>query len=627
MIDALISGSIELRGTTVNGSIFLKGTEIISERNSIDARLLKVSGDVSAVDSFKSTGNFNMAGAQIGGQLTLRDAHLSNKGKTALNLDHARIDLGLYGHGLVTEGEVLIHHANLGCQLSFAGARLSNPQGTALRADHLIVDGSLFFNEDAHVDGVVNLHGAKIGCALNLSNGQLSASISPSVKADEISIGGDILGQRCGITGGFQLRDSKIGGSVFFEHALLSDSTCALNADRTQVAGSVIMTHDFTAKGTVSFVDAQIGTSLQFQDSKLSGTDRPCMVASGARIQSDVIGDRAKIEGLLDLTAIDVHGDVRIADAEIAGIRAQEFSLGSPLDKRRGGAWRGIAIRMTGAMVAGDLDLRGTVLKQSLMLSNVNIARSILLTGASLESNDGPALVAAGAKADTLALQLKSRPVMSIDLSSASVASLADTALTWPESATVNINGFHYDHLDSDLTPRQRIAWLAQAVQNYSPQPYAQLASYYVANGKEDQARRVRLESIRRSYDTRNTLGRLWGYLQDWSVGFGYRPLRAATIFVVLWLAASIYFSTATGPCVRFGVHWANLCPTAPTGHLSWSPWLYTFDLLLPVVNLGYKTAWNSSGVAEAVSLILIAAGWVLTTTITAAAVRHLRRP
>ena len=62
------------------------------------------------------------------------------------------------------------------------------------------------------------------------------------------------------------------------------------------------------------------------------------------------------------------------------------------------------------------------------------------------------------------------------------------------------MNGFSYDRLDSGLTPRQRLDWLTQAARNYSPQPYEQLASYYVANGNADQARKVRLESIRRSY-------------------------------------------------------------------------------------------------------------------------------
>jgi hypothetical protein len=627
MADALIDGSVGLHSAIVNGSIFLRNARIASSGNTIDGRLIKVAGDISASPSFRSTGNFNMEGAHIGGQLMLRGAHLSNKGKTALDLDHARIDLGLAGRELVTEGKVLIHHANIGCQVSFAAARLSNPNDTALRADHLIVDGSLFFNNDAHVDGKINLHGAKIGCTLNLETGQLGASNSPAVYADGISVGGDILAAKCKVTGGFDLGNSKIGGDADFGHAQLSHSRYALVADRAQIAGSLLMTNDFTAEGMIKLTDALVGTTFEFRDSQFSCPDKPCLAASGLRVQGDIIGDRVKILGLLDLTAIDAHGDVRIADAEITGIRAQEFSLGSPLDQRRGGAWRAIAVRMTGARVAGDLDLRGTVLKQSLILSKLSVSRSILLTGACLESTDGPAIVAAGAKADALALQFKSRPTMSIDLSSVSVVSLADTALSWPDSASVNINGFSYERLDSDLTPNQRLEWLAHAAQSYSPQPYEQLASYYVVNGNADLARRVRLESIRRSYSTRGALGRAWGHLQDWSVGFGYRPLRAAVIFATFWLAASIYFAVGTGPCLRFGVHWPNLCPTALSGHLSWNPWLYSFDLLVPVINLGYKTAWDASGVAEAVSLTLIAAGWVLTTTIIAAAARHLRRP
>ena len=251
-------------------------------------------------------------------------------------------------------------------------------KGVALRADHLIIDGSLFIDGDAKVNGKVNLHGAEIGCALNINGGEYNASESPAINADKITVGGDIIANKCNVTGGFRLSDSKVGGSVLFRGAQLNSSSAyALNADRAQVAGSFIITEDFTAKGTIRLADAAIGTTLEFHDSQFSCPDTPCLVASGARVQGDVVGDRVKVDGLLDLAALNTSGDVRIADAEISGIRAREFSLGSPIDQRRGGAWRGVAVRMTGATVTDDLDLRGTTLKQTLVLRAVNVSKSI----------------------------------------------------------------------------------------------------------------------------------------------------------------------------------------------------------------------------------------------------------
>jgi hypothetical protein len=56
------------------------------------------------------------------------------------------------------------------------------------------------------------------------------------------------------------------------------------------------------------------------------------------------------------------------------------------------------------------------------------------------------------------------------------------------------------------------------------------------------------------------------------------------------------------------------------------NPVVYTLDLLLPLVNLGQKNAFNPAGAEQWLSYALIASGWVLVTTVAAAAARVLRR-
>ena len=128
LTNAVISGHIGLHSTIVNGSISFDATEITGNPLTVKGRLVKVAGDVSALNSFKSMGQFNMEGAYIGGQLLLRGANLSNHGGTVLDLDHARIELGLYAREIVTDGKILIHHANVGCQVAFVDACLSHPK-------------------------------------------------------------------------------------------------------------------------------------------------------------------------------------------------------------------------------------------------------------------------------------------------------------------------------------------------------------------------------------------------------------------------------------------------------------------------------------------------------------------
>jgi hypothetical protein len=625
--DAHVSGSVYLLGSRIYGSLSLFKAKIESSGPTIMARLADITGDVRADEKFESKGTMNMEGAHIGGQCILKGSRLVNPGKVALDLDHSRIDLGLVARELVTDGEIQIHHARIGCQVSFANSHLSNPNDIAIRGDHLIVDGSLFINGNAKVNGQINLHGADIGCTLNIRSSEISSNDGPAIEADGISVGRNVLASKSRISGGILLGDAKIGGVVGLRDAQFDEvGKYAINADRAQMGGAFLINGDFMARSPVSLQDAAIGTSLEFSDAQLSKSNSPCLMASGLRVQGDIVGDRAKIAGLLDLAAVSVSGDVRIADAEISGIRAQEYSLGTPIDHRKGGVWRGVSLRMTGSSVAGDLDLRGTTFKQALIISAMQVSRSVMLTGATLEATEGSALLAAGLHSDSLEIQFKARPEMKIDLGSTVVNSLVDTTMSWPESAPVNLIGFNYGRLSSELTPKQRLAWLASAVRKYSPQPYEQLATYYLENGDADHARDVRLASIRRSYESRGALARIWGSIQDWSLGFGYRPFRAAVIFVFLWAAGSLFFTLATGPCFRFGTRWANLCPTAPDGHLAWNAWLFSFDSLVPVVNLGYKTAWNASGWSEIVVLILTVSGWILTTTIVAAVARKLKR-
>ena len=53
---------------------------------------------------------------------------------------------------------------------------------------------------------------------------------------------------------------------------------------------------------------------------------------------------------------------------------------------------------------------------------------------------------------------------------------------------------------------------------------------------------------------------------------------------------------------------------------------IYTLDLMLPIVNLGQKYAFNPGSAEQWLSYVLIAAGWTLATTVTAGIARVLRR-
>lgn len=167
---------------------------------------------------------------------------------------------------------------------------------------------------------------------------------------------------------------------------------------------------------------------------------------------------------------------------------------------------------------------------------------------------------------------------------------------------------------DNLTATSRRLAWVAAATAEYTPEPYERLAAVLRDSGEDEDAREVLLAKQRRRRETLPFAGKLWGYAQDWTVAYSYRPGRVAVWMAVLWAAASIAFSHASHP------------PVDKDGHPAWNPSLFALDLLLPVIDLGQVGQWQLSGGWQWASAVVILLGWVLATTVAAGATRLLRR-
>ena len=133
-------------------------------------------------------------------------------------------------------------------------------------------------------------------------------------------------------------------------------------------------------------------------------------------------------------------------------------------------------------------------------------------------------------------------------------------------------------------------------------------------SGEDADAREVLLAKHRRRRETLPLAAKMWGYLQDWTVAYGYRPGRAALWMAVLWAAGAVAFS-------RYD-------PAAINGneHPQWNAALFALDLLIPVINLGQEGYWKLYDGWQWVATALILLGWILATTVAAGASRLLRR-
>ncbi len=201
-------------------------------------------------------------------------------------------------------------------------------------------------------------------------------------------------------------------------------------------------------------------------------------------------------------------------------------------------------------------------------------------------------------------------------LSGARIVNLVDRSSSWPGPGNLHMGGFTYENLvpQGPFPLDSRLDWVAAATPEYNPEPYERLATVLRNAGEDEDAREVLLAKQRRRRESLPVAAKVWGFVQDWTVAYGYRPGRAAVWMAVLWAASSLAFAHA------------DHAPVNANGHPPWSPALFALDLLLPVIDLGQAGQWQLHGGWQWLSVALILLGWILATTVAAGATRLLRR-
>jgi hypothetical protein len=315
------------------------------------------------------------------------------------------------------------------------------------------------------------------------------------------------------------------------------------------------------------------------------------------------------------------HGEVRLMGAQLPG----GLHMRGALLERPGR--RGVALALDNA-VASTLDFSdGFTANGTVRLRGARISDNLTFEGAVLNGppdGHGPSLTALLMQAVDFDFTLARQPSGTVDLRGAQVSYVHDSEQSWPD--VVELEGFVYGSIKKvesgerreavgrwDSVAR-RVAWIRRSP-GYSPQPYEQLASWYRTIGHDDDARRVLLAKQRHRRCTLSLPTRTWGHLLDVTVGYGYRPWLAG-----VWLLALTLLGTLV-----FGAH--SPTPVKQGEGAPFQPLVYTLDLLIPIGGLGQRTAWYwTDGSLQWLAYLLIALGWVLTTTVIAGVTRTVQR-
>jgi hypothetical protein len=395
----------------------------------------------------------------------------------------------------------------------------------------------------------------------------------------------------------------------------------ALNCDGLRCAGDVFLNGGFRAAGTVSLTGAEIGSQLNCTAGSFNTPRGYALFADGMTTPGFVYLDRG----------FRAMGGVRFARATIGRqLVCTEGVFSNQHDT---------ALDLTGLITPGDVLANGNFRATGeVRMRNADITRDLNFRDAQLHGAEG--LDARGIKVGgRLIWKLDQPPEGLVDLSSGQVSLLDDTIQSWPEGKYV-LAGLSYRpamDVQNEITVDQRLAWLRNT-KDYNASAYQQLADACRLIGREGTAEEVSIAGLR-DLRKRGKLGRrsrVWNWFLDWSAGYGYRLHRPFLALLVLGLLGALFYYLGE----HAGLMFATQDPThvsasagCSAGYPCFNPLIYSFQLLIPGLDLREATYWwPDSGMhpwglpLTIYTWVMIVLGWVLATAVVAGITQLFRR-
>jgi hypothetical protein len=536
--------------------------------------------------------------ARVGGEVSFRGANLGTNGiGVALSADGMTVDGPVECNaGFTAAGTVLLRGLRAEGTVDFSDATVIQPGGNAIYADRAVINGQFRANR-LIAEGQVRLRNASIAGDMGLSGSRLSDPGGTALSCGGLVIHGGVW-CRDGFTAEGELRfiGAELRATLNLEGAKLSNpGGLVLNLDRAGV-GDLSAVGIAVSGGQISLVGSQVTDQVTFERGRLACTGGDDEIA--LRIEGTSIG------GALWLRYLDSVGEVQIRNSSVRGRVTLRGARVKSIDK--------VALRFTRNEVGTGVVCDGLVAVGETRFVGSHIGRHLDMNEVSLVNPGGVALDAHMLRAREVTL-LPGQPIEgSVILEHATIELLHDDPATWP--ADLRLDGLTYEALQPLLPATRRLQWLARNQNGFQPQPYEQLAAHYTRTGQSTESRRVLHAKERCQRATKPFLGRLWSVLQDATVAYGYQPWRPVLWLALLLIVGGVTYGITEPPPLR-----ADEAP-------HFNAVIYTLDLLLPIVDLGQERAFNPAGAQQWFSYFLIAAGWILATTIAAGVARIISR-
>ncbi|MGO9475030.1 MAG: hypothetical protein ACLPWS_16765 [Rhodomicrobium sp.] len=555
----------------------------------------------------------------------LRFLALGGEQKTAVHESGLRIQ-GAYIDGAVNlDGAtkirpLWIQDCCIAGEFSFSDAetKVVSLDGTAvsgIRGDGVSVDGSLLLRRTL-IDGSLQLFGAEITGSLTCAGCQIEGRRwrTQRLAADlaTVTVGGNVefrSGFRA--NGVILLDDSDIGGTFDCSEGRFVagfDETLSEPAGRWErKARRALKAHRLHLNGSLYLRDCECDGELSFSGAQIGG-DIDCR---NGQFYSAGNGDSSALR----FTRVEASGNIYLS----AGFAAKG------------------KVQLNGAIVRGNIDCRGGTFTVPHSVSHDAAAPGEAF------SEDAVSLVNAKVEGALIIAPIEGReePAAdfkgSLDFKSAHIHVLVDAPGAWPKKShsnglhnVIHLDGFTYDRFagNAPIEASLRKSWLkrqpkAHLGRDFKPQPFEQLIKVLKSMGHPEEARRLAIS--RQGFLTWRRITRwrcgpvsairalgalLWAIAGGLLIGYGYRPQRVLFIMAAVGIACGAYFKVAEEHGVfaprdsQVFLHeslsdcrgnWTKCAIKLPgkfDEYPAFNPWVYSFNVLLPVVDLQQERSW-----------------------------------
>ncbi len=609
----------------------------------------------------------------VEGTIDLARAHIADVELVDLSVTPADGAASVVAVGLQCSGDLVIGSANsvlrgrleLG-QASAARVVLSGELGDgdgaraghlALSAAGLTVRGSLLIAGSLRVKGWVDCRNSRIDGDLDLAGLDvegLGVGYNAIVLAGA-SVGGALRTSAAfAVVGAVDAEGITVGRDLLVDGTWNAGTGVALSGPRAKVGGSVLLQPSLHLSGAVSLPNSQVGGDVVLAG-RLGGVGLVALRLSGAQLQGSLIAapatateSDAALVGQVDLEGLRCDGNVTLSALTCGQADAQEQTSAVLLNSARigGGLYlREPFVAAPGGVVLDQARVQGTVNARGGKFGSTGgvslsadglVCGRLLLDGAEASGTinlvdarcDGLMMADTSVSGSFVGRRLKvAGPAHvcprqlhgPVDLSYADVRVLRVNGTLLGSSP--NVHEFAYAAIEGAAPDDFRR--LLPRDGRFTGQPYEQLAQVLRRSGEPDVAVRVlvdmRSQQLRRtgaSGPVRRRIGARGDRLVRAGLSFGYQPLKAVWWLLLLGAVGAVLCAVA----------WPEHFHAARADVPTFNPLVYSFDVLLPIIDFRQQDAWIPESYAQVWTWGVIAAGWVLSTALVVGLTRAMSR-